>query len=49
MSLLSLTPSHPSLRVYNIRPAFIDDEGAKLKEGSKPFTYALMDQNGACA
>ena len=43
-SLLSLIPTYPSLRIYNVRPAFIDDTGAKLKEGSKPFSYALMDK-----
>ena len=35
---------YPSLRTYNVRPAFIDDTGAKPTEGSKPFSYALMDE-----
>ena len=44
-SLLSLPPTHPSLRIYNVRPAFIDDtQDDKLKEGKKPFVYALMDR-----
>lgn len=34
----------PALRVYNIRPGFIDDSGAKLREGKKSFTYALADK-----
>ena len=45
ISLLSLTPMHPSLRIYNVRPAFIDDtQDGKLKEGKKSSMYALMDK-----
>ncbi|KAK4692513.1 hypothetical protein P7C71_g4714, partial [Lecanoromycetidae sp. Uapishka_2] len=43
-SLLDLIPTHPSLRIFNVRPAFIDDTGAQLKEGKKSFSYALMDK-----
>lgn len=44
-SLLSLIPTHPSLRVYNVRPAFVDDtQDAKLREGKKSSMYALMDK-----
>lgn len=42
--LLSLMSESPSLRVYNVRPGFIDDSGAKLKEGKKSFMYALADR-----
>ena len=37
-------PPNPWLGIYNIRPAFINDAGWKLKEGSKPFSYALADK-----
>lgn len=44
-SLLSLIPTHSSLRVYNVRPAFIDDtQDSKLKEGKKSSMYSLMDK-----
>ena len=37
--------THPSLRVFNVRPGFIDDtQDGKLKEGKKSFSYALMDK-----
>lgn len=43
-SLLSLIPTHPSLRIYNVRPGAIDDTGAKLKEGNKSLLYNVMDK-----
>ena len=43
LSLLSLISTYPSLRICNVRPAFIDDECNHLKEGRKPFSYRMMD------
>ncbi|KAF6237119.1 hypothetical protein HO173_004587 [Letharia columbiana] len=44
-SLISLIPTHPLLRIYNVRPAFIDDtQDTKLKRGKRPSSYALMDE-----
>lgn len=44
-SLISLIPIHPLLRIYNVRPAFIDDtQDAELKQGKRPSSYALMDE-----
>lgn len=37
-------PPYPWLRNHNVRPAFIGDTGPKLKECSRPFSYALMDK-----
>lgn len=44
-SLLSLLSTYPSLRVYNVRPAFIDDtQGPKLREAPpKQFSYRVAD------
>ena len=37
--------THPSLRIFNVRPGFIDDtQDGKLKEGKKSFSYGLMDK-----
>lgn len=43
-SLLDLLPSHPSLQIFNVRPGFIDDSEAQLRDGKKSFSYALMDR-----
>ena len=44
-SLIALISTHPSLRIYNIRPAFIDDtQDDKLKEGKKSFLYNTVDK-----
>ena len=44
-SLISIIATHPSLRVYNVRPAFIDDtKDATLREGKKSSMYAWMDK-----
>lgn len=46
-SLISLIPTHPLLRIYNVRPAFIDDtQDAEPKQGKRPSSYALMDEMG---
>ena len=44
-ALVSHNPTHPSLRIYNARPAFIDDtQDGKLKEGKKTPIYTAMDK-----
>lgn len=44
LSLLALRETdYPSLRIFNVRPGFIDDEGKPLRDGRKPFAYRIMD------
>ncbi|MCJ1266674.1 hypothetical protein MMC22_006559 [Lobaria immixta] len=44
LSLLALRETgFPSLRIFNVRPGFIDDRGKPLKDGAKHFSYRVMD------
>ena len=45
-ALLTLRSEHPSLRIYNVRPGFIDESGDKRKESggtNKPLAYKILE------
>ncbi|KAL8944877.1 MAG: hypothetical protein Q9216_000167 [Gyalolechia sp. 2 TL-2023] len=45
-SLLALRSDYPSLRIWNARPAFIDETRHPLKEGPSPLAKRLADRAG---
>lgn len=44
MSLLALRSEHPGLRIWNVRPAFIDETQRPRKEGPSPFINRLANR-----
>lgn len=44
MSLLALRSEHPGLRIWNVRPALIDESQRPLKEGSSALSKKLADR-----
>ncbi|KAL8652649.1 MAG: hypothetical protein Q9210_002559 [Variospora velana] len=43
-SLLALRSEHPGLRIWNVRPAFIDETQSSLKEGPSVLAKWLTDR-----
>ena len=43
-SLLAISSENPGLRVFNVRPGFIDPtQGLPLREGQQPFMFRAMN------